>query len=190
MSSHSDRVLLLSLPVDTECVGLQRPGPSKDSYFCTPRGVEYVGWLGSDGVHFILLPGDERVFCVNPSMGEPGTFVLPVAENMRQFLSYVLYCEDTNPLSQLFWMDDGAFRLLLDEDRKADWPGSEEYFACKRAVLCAIARAFALEPEDPYGPVKALQAAFDPSVLNFSDEYYETLGIGREKTKEVFCDEP
>ena len=180
MSSRGDMELLRSLPVDTEGVGLIRPGPSDGPYFCTPVGAEYVGWLGCDGVHFILLPGDERVFCVEPSMGEPGTFVLPVAENMRQFLSYVLYCEDTNPLSQIFWMDEGPFRALLDEDRKADWPGSEEHFACKRAVLCAIARAFALEPEDPYGPVKALQAAFDPSVLKFADEYYETLGIGRE----------
>ena len=180
MSSRGDMELLRSLPVNTEGVGLIRPGPSDGPCFCTPVNAEYVGWLGSDGVHFILLPGDERVFCVEPSMGEPGTYVLPVAENMRQFLSYVLYCEDTNPLSQIFWMDEGPFRVLLDEDRKADWPGSEEHFACKRAVLCAIAQTFALEPEDPYGPVKALQASFDPSVLKFSDEYYETLGIERE----------
>lgn len=179
MSSRGDMELLRSLPVDTEGVSLIWPDPSLGPYFCTPVGAEYVGWLGCDGVHFILLPGDERVFCVEPSMGEPGTFVLPVAENVRQFLSFVLYCEDANPMSQIFWMDEGQFRALLDEDRKADWPGSEAHFACKRAVLRAIAQTFGLRPEDPYGPVKAMQADFDPAVLKFSDEYYDTLGLER-----------
>lgn len=34
--------------------------------------------------------------------------------------------------------------------------------------------------EDPYEPVKALQGAFDPGVLTFSDEYYDVLGLERE----------
>ncbi len=32
-------------------------------------------------------------------------------------------------------------------------------------------------PQDPFDRVKALQAAFDPSALEFSDEYYDTLGL-------------
>ena len=36
---------------------------------------------------------------------------------------------------------------------------------------------FQIQPQDPFQRVKALQAAFDPSVLNFSDEYYDTLGL-------------
>ena len=46
--------------------------------------------------------------------------------------------------------------------------------------LAKIAEAFDIAPVEPYEKVKALQEAFDPSVLQFSDEYYDTLGIERE----------
>ena len=61
---------------------------------------------------------------------------------------------------------------LLEEERQADWPERD-------AALEAVAGAFSLEPADPYDAVKALQGAFDPSVLRFSDEYYDTLGLER-----------
>ena len=81
MSTREDLARLCTLPIDFEAVGLMEPGVPQEPYFCTPVGAEYVGRLGCDGVHFILLPGDERVFCVEPSMGEPGTYVLPSVLN-------------------------------------------------------------------------------------------------------------
>lgn len=171
-----------ALAIDFSAVGLDWGG-GLTPYFCTPAGAEYVGSLGCDGVHFVLLPGDERVFCVEPSMGEMGTYVLPVGRDFQEFLSFVLYCRDANPLSQIFWMDAARFRKLLEEDAAQDWPGYEAYFAHKTAALAAIAREFCLTPADPFEKVKALQAAFDPSVLRFSDEYYDVLGIEREKAE-------
>ena len=69
-----------------------------------------------------------------------------------------------------------SIREKVPEDRR----DQVEEFARQYYQRLSPEDLLALEPEDPYGPVKALQAAFDPSVLNFADEYYETLGIGRE----------
>lgn len=167
-----------ALNIDFSSIGLEWGGQFCD-YFCTPVNAEPVGSIGCDGVHFILLPGDERVFCVDPAMGEEGKFVLPVGGDFREFLSFVLYGRDANPLSQIWWMDEARFRQLLKEDAENTWPGSEEFRAKNDAALSAIAKEFGLSPVDPFEKVKALQAAFDPSGLRFSDEYYDVLGLER-----------
>ena len=168
-----------ALDIDFASIGLEWGGQFCD-YFWTPVDAEPVGAIGCDGVHFILLPGDERVFCVDPCMGEEGKFVLPVASHFREFMSFVLYCQDANPISQLWWMTQEQFRGLLAEDAAARTEGTHEaLFAHKDAALAAIAREFDLTPASPFETVKALQAGFDPSVLHFSDEYYDTLGLER-----------
>lgn len=166
------------LDIDFGSIGLEWGG--EFAYFCTPVGAEEVGALGCDGVHFILLPGDEAVYCVDPAMGEEGKYVLPVGSNFREFLTFVLYCRDANPLSQIWWMTEEKFRNLLAEDAAASWPGCEEFFARKKAALEVIAETFGIAAAEPFRKVKDLQAAFDPSVLHFSDEYYDVLGIERE----------
>lgn len=177
MAGRADLRRFYALDIDYEALGLCPPDGQDVPYFCTPVGSEWAGRLGVDGIHFVLLPGDERVFCVDPSMGEPGTYVLPVAADFREFLAFVLFCRDANPLSQVYWLDETRFRQLLAEDAAARWDGCGEFFARKAAALDAVSRAFSVEPRDPYGPVKALQAAFDPAVLTFSGEYYEVLGL-------------
>lgn len=167
------------LDVDFESIGLMEPGVHQEPYFCTPIDAEYVGRLGCDGVHFILLPGDERVFCVDPAMGEPGTYVLPVAADFREFLSFVLFCRDANPLSQLWWMEEPQFRSLLQDDRDA-LAACQELSEKKGSTLSVVAEAFGLAGTDPFEKVKALQAAFDPSGLHFFHEYYDVLGLERE----------
>ncbi len=179
MSTRSDLSRLRGLDIDFEAIGLLQDCANNFAYFCTPADAEYVGRIGADGVHFVLLSGDERVYCVDPGMGEPGKYVLPVGEDLRQFLSFVLFCRDANPISQIWWMGESHFREMLEEDANASWPGCEEFFAQKDAALDAIAAEFHLSPEDPFTKVKAMQAAFDPSGLNFSDEYYDILGLER-----------
>lgn len=171
-----------ALDIDFGAVGLLQDGGEDFAYFCTPVDAEYVGRIGCDGVHFVLLPGDEQVFCVDPAMGEEGKYVLPVGEDFREFLSFLLYSHDANALSQIWWMDEARFREMLRQDAEQDWPGCDmapdpEYLAKNAQALAEIARAFGLTPADPFGPVKAMQAAFDPSVLRFSDEYYDILGL-------------
>lgn len=177
--TRDDLKAFRALDIDFDSIGLE-PNAGAVLYFCTPADAEYVGRIGCDGVHFILLSGDERVYCVDPAMGEEGKYVLPVAGDFREFLSFVLFCRDANPLSQIWWMTEGRFRNLLAEDAAASWPGCEEYFSKMDAALAKIAEAFGIAPIEPYARVKALQEAFDPSVLRFSDEYYDTLGIERE----------
>ena len=168
------------LDIDFESIGLMEPGTEQEPYFCTPIGAEYVGRLGSDGVHFVLLPGDERVFCVDPSMGEPGTYVLPVGADIREFLSFVLFCGDAAPIAQIVWLEEPRFRRLLREDVQARWPGCEEFLAKKHRALERIAEAFGVKAADPYRRVKALQASFAPEELVFSPEYYDILGLTQE----------
>ena len=70
------------LDIDFSAIGLM---PQENfAYFCTPVNAEYVGWVGCDGIHFILLPGDERVFCVDPSMEYSDEYVLLVGGNFRE----------------------------------------------------------------------------------------------------------
>ena len=79
MSTRGDLARFSALPIDFGDIGLMEPGVPQKPCFCDPAEREDVGRLGCDGIHFILLPGEEGVYCVDPAMGEPGTYVLPVA---------------------------------------------------------------------------------------------------------------
>ena len=168
------------LDINFDSIGLLQSGADDFAYFCTPVDAEFVGRIGCDGVHFILLPEDERVFCVDPSMGERGTYVLPVASDFREFLSFVLYCQDANPLSQIYWMTRKQYDELAAEDAAAR--GNEnmaKFFAQKDKALAAVVNEFNLTPVDPFKKVKAMQKKFDPAILNFSEEYYDAVGYER-----------
>ena len=149
-------------------------------YFCTPENAEIIGW-GSCGTHFVLLPGDEAVYCVEPEMAEEGTFVLPVGADFREFLSHLFYCKCTSPLAQIFMLDATRFRKLLEDNDANTWPGCEEDFKSRDASLDLLAETFHIRSRDPFQRVKELQTGFDPSVLNFSDAYYDTLGLEKPK---------
>ena len=74
-------------------------------------------------------------------------------------------------------MSEESFRSdLVEMERER-----AEYAARTDAVLSVIAREFDLTPADPFEKVKALQTSFDPSELEFSDEYYDVLGLERPK---------
>lgn len=168
------------LDIDFSAIGLDWGGEFV-RYFCTPEDAEEVGSIGCDGVHFVLLPGDEAVYCVDPSMGEEGTYVLPVGRDFREFLSFVLYCKDANPLSQIYWLTEERFSEFAAEDAAARKdPESTDFFARKDAACAKVVEAFGITEAAPYQRIKELQAAFDPSILHFSDEYYDVLGIERE----------
>jgi hypothetical protein len=177
VSTREDLSRFRALEIDFSSIGLEQSA-GFEPYFCTPEGSEHMGSIGCDGVHFILLPGDERVFCVDPAMGEEGTFVLPVGADFREFLSFLLYCRDANPLSQIWWMTEEQFRGLLVEDEAARESGDMvSLAAAKDAALSAVQQEFELKPADPYAKIKTLQEVFDPVGLTFPDEYYEILGL-------------
>ena len=78
MSTRKDIQTFFSLPLDFSMLELEpETGEDPVRYFCTPENAELLGW-GSSGTHFVLLPGDEAVYCVEPELAGEGTFVLPV----------------------------------------------------------------------------------------------------------------
>lgn len=174
-----------ALDINFDSIGLMEDSdPAR--YFCDPVDLEPVGRIGCDGVHFILLPGDERVFCVDPSMGERGTYVLPVASDFREFLSFVLYCQDANPLSQIYWMTRKQYQELAAEDAAArENEYQAKFFEEKDMALAAVVKEFGLTPVDPFKKVRAMQKKFDPAVLNFSEEYYDVVGYERPEETET-----
>ena len=177
MSTRKDIQTFFSLPLDFSLLELEpETGADPVRYFCTPENAELIGW-GSSGPHFVLLPGDEAVYCVEPELAGEGTFVLPVGADFREFLSHLLYCKGTSPLAQIFLLDEARFRKLLRDNGANTWPGCAEDLRRLDVSLALLAETFGLQPQDPFDRVKALQAAFDPSVLEFSDEYYDTLGL-------------
>ena len=69
---------------------------------------------------------------------------------------------------------------------ESDVPRGSFNTAVTRELACKIiAAAFGIEPADPYGKVKALQASFDPACLRFSEEYYDTLGLDSPEQEEI-----
>ena len=177
MSTRKDIQTFFSLPLDFSMLELEpETGADPVRYFCTPENAEVIGW-GSSGTHFVLLPGDEAVYCVEPELAGEGTFFLPVGADFREFLSHLLYCKGTSPLAQIFLLDEARFRKLLRDNGANTWPGCAEDLRRLDVSLALLAETFGLQPQDPFDRVKALQAAFDPSALEFSDEYYDTLGL-------------
>ena len=181
MSTREDVKTFFGLPLDFSMLELEpETGADPVRYFCTPENAEIIGW-GSCGTHFVLLPGDEAVYCVEPELAEEGTFVLPVGADFREFVSHLLYCKCTSPLAQIFMLDATRFRKLLEDNDANTWPGCEEDFKSRDASLALLAETFHIRSRDPFQRVKGLQTGFDPSVLNFSDAYYDTLGLEKPK---------
>ena len=181
MSTREDVKTFFGLPLDFSMLELEpETGADPVRYFCTPENAEIIGW-GSCGTHFVLLPGDEAVYCVEPELAEEGTFVLPVGADFREFLSHLLYCKCTSPLAQIFMLDATRFRKLLEDNDANTWPGCEDDFKSRDASLDLLAETFHIRSRDPFQRVKELQTGFDPSVLNFSDAYYDTLGLEKPK---------
>ena len=181
MSTREDVKTFFGLPLDFSMLELEpETGADPVRYFCTPENAEIIGW-GSCGTHFVLLPGDEAVYCVEPELAEEGTFVLPVGADFREFVSHLLYCKCTSPLAQIFMLGATRFRKLLEDNDANTWPGCEEDFKSRDASLDLLAETFHIRSRDPFQRVKELQTGFDPSVLNFSDAYYDTLGLEKLK---------
>lgn len=175
MSSRDDLRRFYALNINHDALGLAPWRDQTQRYFCTPVDGEIFGGPGVDGIHYLLLPEDERVFCVDPGSGSP--FVRPVAKDFQEFLSFLLYCRDESPLAQIYQLNKEKFHQLLEENVQNRWPGCEEFLAGKAAALSAAAEAFQLEAQDPFAKVKLLQENFDSAKLRYSDEYYDVMGL-------------
>lgn len=77
-------------------------------------------------------------------------YVYPLAKNFDDFIRLILVCGLANPVEQIVWMNKQQFEQHL-QDEKAIQTAEQ----------------------------KELQSDFDYSKVQFSDEYYNVLGIER-----------
>lgn len=110
------------------------------------------------------------VFMVNP-MPSDDRYVFPVASSFEDFLRLILTCKTANSLDQIVWMDRRQYEnLQLETIRNLP---KESY-----DIPNTLEKEFHLSPiSDPFRYIKKLVQKFDDSVLRFSDEYYDTLGL-------------
>lgn len=168
------------LPIDHELLGLEWRSWEDNDYFCTPKDAEIIGGPETDGIHFVMLPGDKRIFCVNP-IANPSSYVLPVAASFLDFISYLLYCRESLPIARIHALSEKAFRAMLAEEAALTWPGSEVFHKKKKKSLRALSAAYGVQPADPYRKVLELQQSFRLDEIEFTDEYAKVLAAGQEK---------
>lgn len=141
-------------------------------YWCYPINAIPIGLEGC--ILYCFIEGfDEMVFASNPDTCTDSN-VYPLANSFYDFMRLILACGSANPIEQVIWMSKDQF----DKHLKAEWS------ICtveQKEVLNKITTKFKLLPmECPYEYVKELQKGFDGGKIQYSDEYYDVLGIERD----------
>lgn len=140
---------------------------SDENYFCTPIGAEVIGEAGVDGIHYCFIKGfGEMVFAVSPA-GLPQEQVHPIARDFEDLLKLLLACGSMDAIEQTYMWNEELFEQYIMDNE----PGEKQ-----RAIMEVIQEEFQLIPmEQPFFYIKDLQASFDYSKLEFSEEYYELM---------------
>lgn len=179
LSEENDMTTLFDqyqqLPLDGSLLALA-PGEITTPYYCYPVGAVPIGFEGSILYCFIPEYGD-MVFAADPEYytdpAQIGDQVYPLAQNFSDFLRLILACGSANPLEQIIGMDQAQFDQHLQAEQAQQTPQQKE-------ALALLQQTFGLTPmEDPYHYVKTLQAEFDTSLIPYSNDYYDTLGLER-----------
>ena len=166
--------IFADLPREVRAQLSLEPGTLEDPYYCYPVNARPIGFEGC--ILYCFIEGyEDMVFASNPeNYGDSGQ-VYPLARNFEEFLRLVLACGGVNPAEQAVWMTEAQFE--------------EQRTACLAENAEAVERlkdALGLAPmEAPYAYVKAVQQNFDGSRIQYSEEYYETLGLYGEEEAEV-----
>jgi len=83
----------------------------------------------------------------------------------------VIFCKDASPLEQISWLSEEQFSELLKSDNR-------DNFLLENVEVNALCKEFGIQVQlNVYSLVKNFQASFDYSIIPFSEEYYDTLGI-------------
>lgn len=140
-------------------------------YFCYPINAEPIGLEGA--ILYCFLPEYKNmVFAVNPESCVDKN-VYPIAASFEDFLRLILACGSANPVEQIVWMNRKQFERHLRDESKGQTLEQKE-------LLALLKQEFNLTPMDsPFDYVKAIQKDFDDSKIQYSDEYYDVLGIER-----------
>ena len=159
------------LNIDGSHIGLEK-GDEID-YFCTPVGSKVIGW--DNGIHYCFIDGfDEMVFCVNPDTC-CDFYVYPLARNFTDFLSLILATKNTNVMQQIIIWDKQEYDDFISAPDNVEYENSEEVVA----ALNAIRTLGITETENPFAYIKDIQKDFTYDKIQFTNEYYDTLGLNR-----------
>ena len=142
-----------------------------EPYFCYPVNAKVIGFEGC--ILYCFLPEYRNmVFASNPESCADKN-VYPLAADFKDFMRLILACGSANPVEQIVWMNKQQFEQHLQSEREAQTSEQAE-------LLSFLAHELNLTPmENPFEYVKALQAEFDDGKVQYSDEYYDVLGIER-----------
>jgi hypothetical protein len=167
----------LNDPYDCSPLGLYKD-PDGLHYYCTPVDMYVFAGTGADGMHFGVIPDTfgETVFAVTPdAFGEQTVY--PVAENLTDFLALVCALGDSTAVEEAPRMTREKFEAWQAECAANEWLSTEsgkQYLADREAAADHLRKTYNLpEIADPYGYIRVISDAFDPTVLHYPDEYYE-----------------
>ena len=140
-------------------------------YWCYPLNARPIGLEGC--ILYCFIDGyDEMVFASDPETCAD-TNVYPLARNFEDFMRLILACGSANPVEQIVWMNKNQFEEHLEAEARIR---TDE----QKGVLKKIGTAFELSPmERPYEYVREVQKDFDGSLIEYSYEYYDVLGLER-----------
>ena len=161
-----------NLKLDGSWIGLESGAETPS--FCTPIGAEIIGW--DNGIHYCFLKGfGDMVFCVNPETC-CDYCVYPIARNFRDFLGLILAAGNTNTLQQIIWWDKKMFDNFVNSPEEQEYQSRPEV----KSVLDTICKEMDIVVMDtPFEYVKDLQSNFPYEQIQFTNEYYDTLGMER-----------
>lgn len=162
-----------SLKIDGSYIGLER-GEEIGDYFCTPIGAKVIGW--DNGMHYCFIDGfDEMVFCVNPDTC-CDYYVYPLAKNFYDFLSLIVTTKNVNTMQQIIWWNKADYDNFMRDPNTIEWAENLETVA----IITQIQTKLGVQPmENPFEYIKKVQKGFPYDEIQFTNEYYDTLGLER-----------
>ena len=162
------------LNIDTTLIGLEK-GSWAGDYFCTPKGATIIGWENS--IHYCFIKGyGEMVFAVNPETCVD-KYVYPLAENFEEFLRLIVACGSTTAVEQIIGWTKEQFIEFVNSSDNAFVPNQAEVLQKLKEELNVEQR------ENVYEYVKEIQANLDDSKIEYTEEYYDTLGLENPSNK-------
>ena len=161
----------LSLDIDSSLISLEKAETGYSDYFCYPTNAKAIGFEGC--IMYCFIDGyEETVFACNPESCAD-IYVYPLAKSFDDFMRLILACGSANPVEQIVWMNKQQFEQHLQAEKEAKTTKQKELLSFLEKELQVVAM------DHPFEYVKELQSDFDFSKIQFSDEYYDVLGIER-----------
>lgn len=175
----------IKLNIDGSYIGFEK-GYNTANYFCTPLGADIIGW--DNGIHYCFIEGfGEKIFCVNPDSC-CDYYVYPIAENFYDFLGLILTTSNANTLQQIILWDESEYESFINDPNEIEWSENENVkFALNKIKSELNIQAII----NPFNYVKGIQKDFIYDKIEFTNEYYDTLGLDRPdgtESDELLCE--